>query len=147
MARIADEESFYAAAERRIEYLTLAIGAAGAICAAIFWRMSGGAGIVIGAFLSWVNFRWMRHGIDVLTRLSVAQENAVKPRVAKMTYVKLIGRYGLMIALAYVILRGFGSMAEGLLFGLFAAIAAVVVEVVGQLFRTASTFAPDSRGR
>ncbi|MGH9736476.1 MAG: ATP synthase subunit I [Candidatus Acidiferrales bacterium] len=144
---MADEEAFYAAAERRIEYLTLAFGAAGAICAAIFWRASAAAGVAIGAFLSWVNFRWMRHGIDVLTRLSVAQENAVKPRVAKMTYVKLIGRYALMIAIAYVILRGFGSMAEGLLFGLFAAIAAVVVEVVGQLFRTASTFAPDTRGR
>ncbi|HTU34632.1 MAG TPA: ATP synthase subunit I [Candidatus Acidoferrum sp.] len=147
MARIADDEAFYAAAERRIEYLTLALGAAGAIVAAIFWRVSAGAGIAIGAFLSWVNFRWMRHGIDVLTRLSVAQGNAVKPRVAKMTYVKIIGRYALMIAIAYVILRGFGSLAEGLLFGLFAAIAAVVAEVVGQLFRTASIFAPASRGR
>lgn len=147
MARAVDDEAFYAAAERRIEYLTLAVGAAGAIGAAIFWRASAAAGVAIGAFLSWVNFRWMRHGIDVLTRLSVAQENAVKPRVAKMTYVKLIGRYALMIAIAYVILRGFGSMAEGLLFGLFAAIAAVLAEVVGQLFRTASTFAPASRGR
>jgi ATP synthase I chain len=141
MARTLDDEAFYAAAERRIEYLTLGIGAAAATFAAIFWSASAGAGVGMGALLSWINFRWMRHGIGVLTRLSVAQENAVKPRVAKMTYVKLIGRYALMIVAAYVILRGFGSMTEGLLCGLFAAVAAVLAEVLGQLIRSAPAFA------
>lgn len=141
MARMVEDEAFYAAAERRIEYFTLGIGAAGAIVGAILWRASAGAGIAVGALLSWINFRWMRRGIGVLTRLSVAQENAVKPRVAKMTYVKLIGRYALLIAAAYVILRGFGHLAAGLLCGLFAAVAAVLAEVLGQLFRSAPIFA------
>jgi len=135
MARMIDDEAFYAAAERRIEYLTLGIGAAGAIVAAIFWRPSAAAGLAIGALISWINFRWMRRGIGVLTRLSIAQENAVKPRVAKMAYVKLIGRYALLIAVAYVILRGFGSMAAGLLCGLFAVVAAALIEAVTLLFR------------
>lgn len=135
MARIVDDETFYAAAERRIEYLTLGIGAAGALVAAIFWRPSAAAGLAIGALISWINFRWMRRGIGVLTRLSIAQENAVKPRVSTMTYVKLIGRYALLIAAAYVILRGFGSMTVGLLCGLFAAVAAALIEAVTLLFR------------
>jgi hypothetical protein len=136
MARMMEDEAFYAAAERRIEYLTLAFGATGAICAAIFWRASAAAGLAIGALVSWINFRWMRHGIGVLTRLSIAQGNAVKPRVAKMTYVKLIGRYALLIVVAYVILRGFGPMAAGLLCGLFAVVAAVLIEAVTLLLRS-----------
>jgi ATP synthase I chain len=140
MARMADKAGdnavFYAAAERRIEYFTVAIGAAGAICAAIFWRASAGAGVAIGTLLSWLNFRWIRHGVGVLARLSMAQEGAEKPRVPRLTYVKMIGRYALLIAAAYVILRGLHSMREGFLCGLFAAVAAVVVELVGQLIRT-----------
>lgn len=137
MAEIVDSAGFYAAAERRIEYLTLAIGAATAVFAAIFWRPSAGAGLAVGTLLSWLNFRWMRHGVGVLARLSIAQEGAEKPRVPRRTYVKMIGRYAFLIIGAYVILRSFGSMANGFLCGLFAAVAAVIVELVGQLIRGA----------
>jgi ATP synthase I chain len=133
--KAADNAVFYASAERRIEYFTLAIGAAAAVCAAIFWRPSAGAGIAVGTLLSWFNFRWIRHGVGVLTRLSTAQEGAEKPRVPRLTYMKMIGRYALLIAAAYVILRRFGTMREGFLCGLFAAVAAVIVELVGQLIR------------
>ena len=135
MTPIAEDKAFYAAAEQRIEYLTLAIGALGAILAAIFWRASAGAGLAVGALLSWLNFRWMRHGVGVLARLSIAQEGAEKPRVPRMTYIKMIGRYALLIAVAYVILRGFGSMAAGLLCGFFAVVVAVLIEAIALLLR------------
>lgn len=141
MAETVDSAGFYAAAERRVEYLTLAIGAAAAICAAIFWSVPAGAGLAIGTLLSWLNFRWIRHGVSVLARLSIVQEGIEKPRVPRLTYVKMIGRYVLLIAVAYVILRGFGLMAKGLLCGLFAAVAAVLVELVGLLIRTGRAFA------
>jgi len=137
MGRMTDNSAFYAAAERRIEYLTLAIGAAAAVCAAIFWSPSASAGLAFGTLLSWLNFRWMRHGVGVLARLSIAQEGVENPRVPRRTYVKMIGRYALLIIGAYVILRSFGSMANGFLCGLFAAVAAVIVELVGQLVRGA----------
>jgi ATP synthase I chain len=133
---MAGNHAFYAAAERRIEYLTIAIGALAVVCAAIFWRPSAAAGLAVGALLSWLNFRWIRHGVGVLARLSIAQEGVEKPRVPRWTYVKMIGRYALLIAAAYVILRGFRTMAEGLLCGIFAAVAAVIVELLGLLFRT-----------
>jgi ATP synthase I chain len=139
-----DNAAFYEVAERRIERLTLAIGAAGAVCAAIFWSSSAAGGVAVGTLLSWLNFRWIRHGVGVLARLSIAQEGAEKPRVPRWTYIKMIGRYALLIAAAYVILRGFGSMAAGLLCGLFAAVAAVIVEVVGLLIRGAGRFAANS---
>ena len=135
MTAVTDEDSFYAAAERRIEYLTIAIGAAAAICAAIFWSIRAASGIAIGSALSWINFRWMKQGIAALARLSTAQHNLEKARIPKMAYAKLLGRYALLIVAAYVILRGFRSMAASLLAGLFAGVAAVLVELIGQLFR------------
>jgi len=138
MTPMANDEAFYAAAERRIEYLTIWIGAAAAICAAIVWGVRAGAGVAAGALLSWINFRWMKQGIATLARLSTAQQNAETVRIPKMAHAKLLGRYALLIIAAYVILRGFKSIAASLLGGLFAGVAAVLVELIGQLLRGGS---------
>jgi hypothetical protein len=135
MERMGTDPDFYAAAERRIEYFTIAIGAAAAASAAFFWSASAGAGIALGAALSWINFRWMRRGIETLARVSIAQQAAEKPQVPRGIYFRTIGRYALLILAAYVILRGFGSMTEGFLCGLFAAVAAVLLEGVTLLVR------------
>jgi hypothetical protein len=77
----------------------------------------------------------MKQGIATLARVSTAQANSEKPRIPKTAYAKLLGRYALLIVAAYVILRGFRTMAASLLGGLFAGVAAVLVELIGQLFR------------
>lgn len=133
---MAEDETFYAAAERRIEYFTLAIGALAAAAACIFWSLKAGAGLAAGAALSWINYRWMKQGINRLALLSTAQAGAEKPRAPSSTYIKFIGRYVLLIVAAYVILRGFSLPAMGFIAGLFAVVAAVLVEMVGQLFRS-----------
>jgi hypothetical protein len=131
-----EDETFYAAAERRIEYFTLVIGAAAAIAAWIFWSIKTGAGVATGAVLSWINYRWMKQGIGLLARFSTAQAGAEKPRVPMSVYLKLLGRYALLIVTAYAILRGFSLPAAGFVAGLFAVVAAVLVEMTGQLFRS-----------
>jgi hypothetical protein len=132
---MADDEAFYAAAERRIEYLTIGIGAAAAIATAFVWGIRPGVGFAIGASLSWLNFRWMRQGIATLARLSAAQADAEKAGIPKMAYAKFLGRYVLLIIVAYVILRGFRTIGLALLAGLFAGVAAVLAELIIQLFR------------
>jgi len=129
------DEAFYAAAERRIEYLTIGIGVAGAVGVAIGWGVRAGAGVAIGAVISWINFRWMKQGIGALARVSASQQDAEKIRIPAWSYIKFLGRYVLLIVAAYVILRGFRSTAASLLGGLFAAVAAVLVESINQLFR------------
>ncbi len=141
---MAADESFYAAAERRIEYFTLAIGAASALVAAVYWSRKAGLGVAAGAALSWLNYRWMKQGIAALARLSTAQEGAEKPRVPPSVYVKFLGRYALLIILAYVILRGFSLPAASFIAGLFAVVAAVLAEMIGQLFRTGPAPRPGS---
>jgi hypothetical protein len=130
------DDAFYAAAERRIEYLTLAIGAIATIAAALIWSWRVSAGVASGAALSWINYRWLKQGVGTLTRLSTAQAGAEKARVPPSVYLKFLGRYALLIAAAYAILRGFKLPAASLLAGFFAVIAAVIVELIGQLFRS-----------
>ena len=130
------DEAFYAAAERRIEYLTIGIGASAAIAAVIFWNWRASAGVASGAALSWINYRWLKQGVATLARLSTAQAGSEKARVPASVYLKFLGRYVLLIAAAYAILRGFKLPAASLLAGFFAVIAAVIVELIGQLFRS-----------
>ena len=133
---MAADEEFYRAAERRIEYFTLGIGAVGGVGAAFIWGFRYGLWFAVGAVLSWLNFRWMKQGISALARLSAAQQGAEKIRVPRTVYVKFVGRYLLLIAVAYVILRGFEFAMLSLLAGLFAVAAAVLAEMIGQLFRS-----------
>ena len=131
-----EPDSFYAAAERRIELLTIVIGAAAAIAASIIWGWRTAAGVASGAALSWINYRWLKQGVATLARLSTVQADPEKARVPASVYLKFLGRYALLIAAAYAILRSFKLPAASLLAGFFAVIAAVLVELIGQLFRS-----------
>lgn len=129
------DDAFYSAAERRIEYLTIGIGVAAAVVAGVISGARAGLGVAVGTLLSWLNFRWMRQGISALARVATAQSDVEKVRIPKSAYAKFLGRYVLLIIVAYVILRGFRSIGLALLAGLFAGVAAVLAELVFQLFR------------
>ena len=130
---MAEDEAFYAAAERRVEYLTLGLGALAAVVAAFAWGLREAAGVALGALLGWVNYRWMKAGINVLARVSSAQADAPKVRIPKLVYVKFFGRYVLLIAAVYVILRYSLLPAVAFFGGLFALVAAVLAEIVYEL--------------
>ncbi len=125
----------YAAAERRIEYWTLGLGAAAALVTALRWDWRAALGVAIGAVLGWVNYRWLRQGVATLARLATAQAGAPAPRVRKTVYLKFFGRYVLLIGIVYVILSRSWLPAMAVLAGFSTLIAAVVLEVCVQLFR------------
>ncbi|MGB8542394.1 MAG: ATP synthase subunit I [Candidatus Acidiferrales bacterium] len=131
---MSNDDAFYAAAERRIEYFTVAIGVIASVAVAIHWGAKSGVGLAAGAALSWINYRWMKQGVNALAKLSTAQAGAEKARVPPSVYFKFIGRYALLIVVAYVILRGFSLPAASVLAGFFVVVAAVIVELIGQLF-------------
>jgi hypothetical protein len=132
---MSNDDAFYAAAERRIEYLAVAIGVIAFVAVAIHWGVKSGAGLGAGAVLSWINYRWMKQGVNALAKLSTAQAGVEKARVPPSVYFKFIGRYALLIVVAYVILRGFSLSAASVLAGFFVVVAAVIAELIGQLFR------------
>ena len=130
---MAEAENFYAAAESRVEWLTAVIGLAGAVLALAFAGWVWAAGVALGAGLTWVNFRWLKAGVSALVQSSVAQAGAERVHIPRIVYVQFFGRYALLLAVVYVILSRSVLPLAGLVGGLFAAVAAVVAEVVWEL--------------
>jgi len=130
---MADPDSFYRAAERRIEWLTLALGLAGAAFAGMRWGWGPGAGVALGAALTWLNFRWLKQGVGALVTLSTAQAGSEQARVPRMVYLKFFGRFALLLLVVYVILSRSLLPVAAVLGGLFAVVAAVMIELIFEL--------------
>ena len=103
MASIAAEPPPAAVTERRISWLTMLIGLAAGILVAALRDRLWGAGLAIGAALSWLNFRWLRRGLDALVTASTAQAGKEKPAVPLLSYFGILFRYGLIAFAVYVI--------------------------------------------
>jgi small-conductance mechanosensitive channel len=88
---------------RRIAWLTPAIGLAAGIAAVLARRWDWAEGLVFGSALAWLNFRWLRRGVEALAAASVAQEGFQKPQVPVWTYLAAAFRYGLIALALYVI--------------------------------------------
>jgi predicted membrane-bound spermidine synthase len=128
------DDAFYASAERRIEFLTVGMGASAALVAGFLWGVKAGASIALGAALSWLNYRWMKQGVGALIPLATAQAGAEKVKIPKSVYFKFLGRYALLLVAAYVILSRLRLPATFLIAGLFAVVAAVMLELLFELF-------------
>lgn len=121
------------ATERRIAWLTLLIGAAAAVAALILKQRVWAVGLFVGTALAWMNFRWLRRGLDALVTASTAQEGRQKPQVPLASYALALLRYGLIGLTVYVIFEylhvPLASMVVGLCALGAAAIAASVYEI------------------
>ena len=122
------------ATERRISWLTPLFGFAAALLVALLRDRSWGLGLAIGAALAWLNFRWLRRGLDSLVIASTAQADKEKPKVPLLTYFAMLFRYGLLALSVYVIYNylhvPLGSMVVGLCALAAAALAASVYEIL-----------------
>jgi uncharacterized membrane protein YagU involved in acid resistance len=133
---MAESDSIYVAAENRIEWLTVAFGVAGALFVLLRWGWRPGAGVALGAVLAWLNFRWLKQGVTALVKVSTAQANSEQARVPVSIYVKFFGRFALLLAVVYVILSRSWLPVAAVLGGLFAVVAAVMIELMWGLVRT-----------
>jgi hypothetical protein len=134
MASTTAEPPPAAVTERRISWLTLLIGFLAALLVAVLRDRLWGAGLAIGAALAWLNFRWLRRGLDALVTASTAQAGKEKPSVPLLTYFAMLFRYGLIALAVYVIFEYLRvplvSMVVGLCALGAATIAASVYEVL-----------------
>jgi hypothetical protein len=121
---------------RRVEWLTLALGAAGTIFTAWRWGWEQGAGVALGAAMAWLNFRWLKGSVRAFGRMATAQAGAGKVRVPAGAYLKFFGRFALLLVVLYVILTRAKFFAIAVLAGLFASAAAVVLSLVYELLKS-----------
>lgn len=122
-----------ARAERRIARGTFLLGLVAAAATAVAGYGSIAAGILAGALLAWLNFRWLKQGVDALVRVSTADPQGPAPRISRWLYVKFFARYGLLGVVLYVMVARFDVPAWSLVAGLLALGAAAMVESVRQL--------------
>ena len=132
---MAATDSFYRAAERRIEWLTLVLGLSAAAFAGARWGWLWGGGVLCGAGATWINFHWLKQGVDMLVAVSTAQDGAPQGRVPKGVYVKFLSRFALLVIVVYVILSRSWLPAAAVLAGLFVVVGAVLAELIFELAR------------
>lgn len=118
----------YGRPERRIAWLTLAIGSVAATVVAIAATPRAGVGVLLGAMLAWVNLRWLQQALDALVQLSTAQAGKARPRISSWVYFKFFARYALIGLVLYVMVSGFGIPVLSMLGGLCALGAAAMAE-------------------
>jgi small-conductance mechanosensitive channel len=123
------------ATERRISWLTLLIGLIAGLLIALLRDRLWGAGLGIGAILAWLNFRWLKRGLDALVAVSTAQSGSGKPRVPFGTYFRMLFRYGLIAFAVYVIFRILKVPIMSMVVGLCALGAATIAASVYEILR------------
>jgi ATP synthase I subunit len=89
----------------------------------------------VGAVLAWVNFRWLKQGVTALVKVSTAQAGSEHARVPVSVYAKFFGRFALLLVVVYVILSRSLLPVAAVLGGLFAVVAAVMIELMWELVR------------
>ncbi len=125
----------YSRTERRIAWLTLLLGAAAAIVVGILRQWPWAEGLAIGTVLAWLNFRWLKRGLDALVVVATAQEGVPKPRIPVGTWFRLTFRYGLIAFSVYVIFEYLKVPLASMVVGLCALGAATIVASVYEILR------------
>lgn len=129
-------DAFYRQSESRISWLTLVIGLLVAIPVAASYSLVWGLGIFIGAALAWLNFRWLKQGLDALTQAATAQHGSETVRVPVVTYLKALFRYALIALSIYVIFKYLHVPALSMVCGLCALGAATILVSVHGILRS-----------
>ena len=126
-----------AVTERRISRMTLLIGLVAGLLVAVLRDRFWGVGLAIGAALAWLNFRWLRRGLDALVRASTAQAGKDKPAVPLLSYFGMLFRYGLIALAVYVIFEYLRVPLVSMIVGLCALGAATIAASVYEILHPA----------
>ena len=126
----------YALTERRIARLTLVLGGIASVGACFMFSLRVAAGVLIGALLSWINFRWLKSALDAVARAATAQAEFSKVRVPIGSLFGLIGRYFLIAISGCVIFIFFRIPILSMLVGLCALGAATIGASLYEVFQS-----------
>jgi small-conductance mechanosensitive channel len=128
------EAAQYELTERRVAHLTLIVGVLAATGAFYLYSIRVGAGVLVGAVLAWINFRWLARALDAVMHASIAQAGSPQASVPVLSYLGMIARYALIALAVYVIFSRLQIPILSMLVGLcalgVAAMTATVWEVV-----------------
>jgi len=88
---------------RRIVLLIPIFGIVGAMAAGYLRGKDWAEGLLLGAGLAWLNFRWLRRGLEAFTTAAATRGVVEKPRGQAGIYLLATFRYALIGFAVYVI--------------------------------------------
>jgi hypothetical protein len=120
---------------RRITYLIPSFGISAGLLAVLLHRWDWAAGIALGAGLAWLNFRWLKRGLDAFTTAAASQASAGETRQPVATYLAAAFRYVLIGVSVYVIFKYLQVPLVSIFLGLCAFAAATIVASVWEILQ------------
>ncbi len=138
-----DHDAYYLGIERRLTVLSIYLG----VITTAFLLLWGGASLacsfVLGAMLSYVNFRWLKEGIDRL--LSTDFTSVPAQRSTRKVIIKYFLRYALIGAVLYAIVRVKFLDVRTAFLGLLLFVASILCECIYQVIKGLSEDQSDGR--
>ena len=120
--------------ERRLWKISLGLGVPACLAALILGGLDSGLGFLAGAVLSWINFRWLKQGVDRLLA-STRSPQPFSRSVVRAAIFKYFLRYALIGLSLYATFRVALLEVFGFFSGLVLLVGAVLVECVLQVIK------------
>ena len=120
--------------EHRLWKISLGLGIPACLAALILGGLDSGLGFLAGAVLSWINFRWLKQGVDHLLEGTRSAQPPPK-RAARAAIFKYFLRYALIGLSLYATFRLDLLEIFGFFSGLLLVVGAVLVECVLQMIK------------
>jgi hypothetical protein len=125
-------EARLSGAYKRILRVAIGLSVAGTLTLTLFVNWQSGLGLAVGSLLAFINFVWLHHGTERLVERIIASNQTTsvgksKPRKVRFGFPFPL-RYGLLIGVAYVILKSYPRLLIGFIVGLILPILAAMGE-------------------
>jgi len=121
---------------RRIIYLIPAFGIATALLAAFLRRWDWAEGLIFGSGLAWLNFWWMKRGVEAFTSRTSDHASEKKRRGRTASYVAAALRYALIGFALYGIFEYLHVPLLSLVIGLCAFAAATITASLWEILQS-----------
>ncbi len=102
----------------------------------LFHRLDWAEGLIAGSGLAWLNFRWLRRGVEAFTSSPADQAGAKKLHGQAATYFAAVFRYVLIGAAVYVIFSYLHVPLVSIALGLCAFVAATITASVWEILQS-----------
>ena len=121
---------------RRISYLIPGFGFASALLAVLFQRLDWAGGLIAGSILAWLNFHWLKRGVEAFTSRPAGQTEAKGSRGRAAAYITASFRYVLIGLAVYVIFNYLHVPLLSIALGLCAFVAATITASVWEILQS-----------
>jgi hypothetical protein len=121
---------------RRITYLIPTLGVSAGLLAGLLHNWHWAEGLVFGSGLAWLNFRWLKRGLEAFTSAAAQVEG---PRAPAATYVTAAFRYALIGLAVYVIFHFLHVPLVSIVLGLCALAVATITASVWEILQSVGT--------